>query len=99
MITTRHNWAYWIPTLVFETVLVSLAIAKLVQISRMETNTPRVMAVLLRDSVAYFGGIFAFVITNFVIWVAARVSLARRLELQRGFDSTLQSSLITVAIG
>ena len=69
-----HTWAYWIPMLVFETTLCVLAIVKSVQIARAQLYTSKVLSTMLRDTVAYFGGILVIIIANFVIWFAARVS-------------------------
>ena len=71
-----HKWTYWIPMLVFESVIVVLAIGKLMEMARARETTPHVMTVIVRDSVMYFGGIFAFMVTNFVIWAAAIVEWA-----------------------
>ena len=70
---TRHIWAYWIPILTFESTLFVLATIKAIEVARHEFRTPKILAVLLRDSVAYFGGIVAIILTNLVISAAARV--------------------------
>ena len=66
-------WAYWVPMLVFETVLFALAIAKAFEEFRRQSHTPRILIMLFRDSVAYFGGVLAVILANLVIWSAARV--------------------------
>lgn len=38
------------------------------------TANSRLKTVLLRDTIMYFGGALAVILTNFVIWKAARVS-------------------------
>ena len=62
----------------FESTLFVLAIIKAVQAGRNELHTPKILVVLLRDSVAYFGGILAIILTNLVIWAAARVRRSRQ---------------------
>ena len=58
----------------FESVLFLLAVAKSVQVARSESNTPRILAILLRDSVLYFGGVIAVILTNLIIWAFVRVN-------------------------
>lgn len=63
-----YTYAYWIPMIGFETVVFTLAVIKCVQVARAETDTPRVLMVLLRDSVGYFGGVLAVIVSNCVTW-------------------------------
>lgn len=58
----------------FDSVLFVAAILKAFNVAWGELYTPRILAVLLRDSEAYFGGVGAIAVTNPVIWSAARVS-------------------------
>ena len=58
----------------FDSVLFVAAMIKAFKVAWGESYTPRILAVLLRDSVAYFGGVGAIAVTNLVIWSAARVS-------------------------
>ena len=69
-----HLWAYWVPFLCFESVIVALAIVKIYQEARNKWHTPKILFVLLRDSLAYFGGVFAIVLGNVLMWSVARVS-------------------------
>lgn len=73
VIKDTYIWAYWVPMAAFESVLFLLAIIKSVQVARAESNTPRVLAILLRDSVLYFGGVIAVILTNLVFWAGVRV--------------------------
>lgn len=68
------QWRYWVPGATFELTLVSLAVAKLFQVARAKNSPPRLLQVLLRDSVLYFGGFFATLLCSLVIWTCARVS-------------------------
>ena len=70
----KHLWAYWIPRVVFEMMLVILVFLKVLDAARDSTYAPRVLIVLLRDSVVYFGGMLAVVLINLAIWASARVS-------------------------
>ena len=87
--------------LAFESVLFVWAIVKAFKVAQQESQTPKILAVLLRDSTAYFGGMFAIILTNLIIWSAARVC-----EMPTAFwivaDLHLRSaqmSLVSVAIG
>ena len=71
-----HSWAYYVPMLIFESILFLLAIAKACQTARQEWHTPKILVVLLRDSVVYFGGVLAIILTNLVIIFTARVRFA-----------------------
>ena len=60
--------------LTFEGVVFALALAKTVQhIREHQACPPRLLGVLLRDSMVYFGGMFAIILTNLLIWITARV--------------------------
>ncbi|KAH9940268.1 hypothetical protein B0H21DRAFT_754870 [Amylocystis lapponica] len=68
----HYAWMYWLPIATFETTLFTLAFAKSVAIARSESHTvPYVMAVLLRDSVAYFGCAAVVIFVNLVAWYLA----------------------------
>ena len=71
---SSHMWSYWVPLFSFQSVLFLLAIAKVCESARKEWRTPRVLVVLLRDSLTYFGGVFAIILVNVLIWTTARVS-------------------------
>ncbi|KZT02781.1 uncharacterized protein LAESUDRAFT_660846 [Laetiporus sulphureus 93-53] len=66
--TRSWAWAYWVPVLVFESVLFALSVIKTVQQSREDTSTPYLMMVLIRDSMFYFGGALAAILANFIVW-------------------------------
>ena len=69
-------WVYWVPLLGFESVIFVLAMYKGVEESRMGWSKPRVLDVLLRDSLIYFGAVFVNIVVNLLIWIAARVRRA-----------------------
>lgn len=73
----RHKGIYWMPVMVFESVIVALAAAKVIKVYRDKEAAPHVLAVILRDSVIYFGGVLVLVVTNVIIWEVARVSASR----------------------
>ena len=68
--------AYWAPKLVFETVMFVLACVKAVQTNllRRQVDPPRILVILLRDSVVHFGGMLAVILANFLLWTFAKVS-------------------------
>jgi len=69
-------WAYWIPTVVFESTLFLLALYKTVQEANGSMTRPsRLMVVLLRDSVMYFGGVMIWSLANFVAWYVDPLAL------------------------
>ena len=67
--------AYWAPKLVFETVMFVLACVKAVELNllRHQVNSPRILVILLRDSMVHFGGMLAVVLANFFLWTFAEV--------------------------
>ena len=71
-----HMWAYWVPLLSFQTVLFVLAMAQVLIEARREWNTPKLLVVMLRDSLVYFGGMLAIILANVMIWATARVCCA-----------------------
>ena len=68
-----RGWSYWLPVLSFETFLFIAAFTKVVQVAREGWYRPSILTVLFRDSVVYFGGIFALALVNLVVWAADRV--------------------------
>ncbi|GBE77636.1 hypothetical protein SCP_0105160 [Sparassis crispa] len=64
-----YAWAYWVPSLGFEIILFVLALWKAVQEVRGDIRTPRLMVVLLRDSIFYFGAACTILLTNFFVWL------------------------------
>jgi len=69
------NYAYWIPTIIFESVLFLLAIYKSIEIAQESATTPNLMFILIRDSVIFYGGMFAVVMTNCIVWAVGRPTL------------------------
>lgn len=69
------KYAYWIPTITFESILFLLAIYKSIEIARENTTTPNLMYILIRDSVIFYGGMFAVVMTNCLVWAVGRPTL------------------------
>ena len=73
-IAPSHAWAFWVPPIVFESVLLVLAIVKAAQVAHQEAPTSKILGVLIRDSVVYFGGTLSIILVNLVIYTVARVS-------------------------
>ena len=74
--------------------------AKAVVVAREKSRAPT-LAVLLRDSIVYFGGVLAIILTNLVILTAARVRHRREASpaaIDR-YCPLLQPSLFTIAVG
>ena len=84
-----HLWVYWLPLLAFESTLFMLATVKAFRVAQGVSKTPRVLAVLLEDSMTYFGGIFAVSIANLAIDAFARV---RRIALHRRIHTPIHNS-------
>ncbi|PCH37113.1 hypothetical protein WOLCODRAFT_146538 [Wolfiporia cocos MD-104 SS10] len=61
-------WSYWIPILSFESLLFVLALVKVIQQLCTKTHTPRLMVLLLRDSLLYFTGVLCAILCNFFTW-------------------------------
>lgn len=70
-----YAWAYWIPVLIFESVLFTLSLAMSIKQSLSDKSSPYLMRVLLRDSVIYFGGALGSILMNFVVWGLHAASL------------------------
>ena len=70
---STHTWAYWVPMLAVESILFLLASVKAFDVARKNLHTPKILAVLLRDSILYFGGVMAIILANLMIWSLARV--------------------------
>ena len=67
---------------IFESALFLLALVKALQLAyhkkqsgRGSGRAPNVLVILLRDSLIYFGGVLAVILTNFVVWLRGRASL------------------------
>lgn len=65
-----YAWAYWVPTMIWESLLLALSLYKSARQAREEAGTPHLMVVILRDSILYFGGALATILANFIIWRA-----------------------------
>ena len=68
------TWTYWVPAAVFELTLVVLGVAKFVQAAGSGNRQPRIMSILLRDSIVYFGGMWSTILCCLCVWMSARVS-------------------------
>jgi len=75
--TNIPTWCYiyWLPSLAFESLLLILACWKTIQEASSSFWTSKIMVVLLRDSVLYFGGVTLFTIANFLAWYIAPLPL------------------------
>ena len=70
--------AYWVPVVVFESTVFVLAFAKAVAAvlqRRTSGDPPRLLIILLRDSIVYFGGLLAVVLANLLVWSFGGVRL------------------------
>ena len=74
-----YSWAYWVSALSVRAIYFGMAIYKSFAIAHDE-YTPRVLVVLLRDSVAYFGAVVGIILANMIIWLAARVRQPQQLH-------------------
>ena len=59
--------------LVFEFTIAALAALKIAKLYSAGEATPHLLAVMLRDSVVYFGGLLVLLIPNLVVWEVGRV--------------------------
>ncbi|GBE77637.1 predicted protein [Sparassis crispa] len=64
-----YDWSFWVPPLGFEAFLFALALWKVVQEVRDDMQTSRLMVVLLRDSIFYFGAACTILLINFFVWL------------------------------
>ncbi|KAH9934320.1 uncharacterized protein B0H18DRAFT_980980 [Fomitopsis serialis] len=60
-------WTFWLPMLTFETLLLCLSLFRSAQLV-IEDRRPKIIYVLLRDSVVYFGGVVLTIVANVVGW-------------------------------
>ena len=89
------QWAYWVPGFIFEFTLFTLAIVKLLQTAHAQNKPPRVMAVLLRDSVLYYGGVLSTMICGLVTWSTVRVRIKQTLNMLASLNSRCRASGVT----
>lgn len=92
IVTQRYAWAYWLPVLVFESIMLSLSVVKSVRQAQEDTRTPYVMVVLLRDSVVYYGGIIGPILINCIVWKSKVCALHATRHLS-SFATHIQVSL------
>ncbi|PBK61621.1 hypothetical protein ARMSODRAFT_1025539 [Armillaria solidipes] len=84
-----YFYAFWIPTIVFESLLCGLALFRGFQTFSSDgplfSSGRRLVSILIRDSVFYFVVMFATYLTNLLVWTAAPADL---LEIPIGFSVT-----------
>ncbi|KAK0439348.1 hypothetical protein EV421DRAFT_1713575 [Armillaria borealis] len=84
-----YFYAFWIPTIVFESLLCGLALFRGFQTFSSDgplfSSGRRLVSILIRDSVFYFVVMFATYLTNLLVWAAAPADL---LEIPIGFSVT-----------
>ncbi|KAK0473745.1 hypothetical protein IW261DRAFT_1503180 [Armillaria novae-zelandiae] len=72
-----YFYAFWIPTIVFESLLCGLALFRGFQTFRSDgllfSSGRQLVSILIRDSVFYFVVMFATYLTNLLVWTAAPV--------------------------
>ncbi|KAF9029096.1 hypothetical protein BDZ89DRAFT_732617 [Hymenopellis radicata] len=86
-----YFYAFWIPILVFETLLCILALNRAFTSEGAVFGSARgLVHAMVRDSVFYFLVMFATYLTNLLVWLAGRVSL---LEIPIAFSVTLSCVL------
>jgi len=92
--TPDYFYAFWVPMIVFESLLCGLALFRGLQSFLSEgplfLSGRKLVSVLIRDSVLYFVVIFATYFTNLLVWVAAPVGL---LEVPIGFSIAMSCVL------
>ena len=64
--------------MIFETLLCTLAIARSIRVAYVDKTSSRILAILVRDSMLYFGGAMLVILVNLIIWAAFRVGLFQR---------------------
>jgi len=90
-----HFYLFWIPILVFESLLVGLALfrgfqAVLSSDGSLFRSGRQLVNVLIRDSVLYFMVMFATYLTNLLVWIGASPNL---LEVPIGFSVAMSCVL------
>lgn len=87
-------FAFWIPILVFESLLCALALLRGFQTFRTDQgifqSSRYLVRILVRDSIMYFLIMFVTYLTNLLVWVVGPVSL---LEIPIGFTVALSCAL------
>ncbi|KAF8521107.1 hypothetical protein BU17DRAFT_65066 [Hysterangium stoloniferum] len=87
---------YWVPSMTFESILLLLALWKTVLEARKAMlKSSKLMVVLIRDSVLYFGGITLFTVANFLAWYIAPLPLyGMFVGCHIGFQSVLACRML-----
>jgi len=70
--STEFFWAMWIPSLVLETTMLVLTIARTARHLRERAETS-IIHIILRDGVIYFSVIFVFMLSNLLVYLCAPV--------------------------
>lgn len=87
--TPHYFYAFWIPTIVFESLLCGLALFRGFQTFRSDgplfSSGRQLVSILIRDSVFYYVVMFATYLTNLLVWTVAPADL---LEIPIGFSVT-----------
>ncbi|KAJ7050358.1 hypothetical protein C8F01DRAFT_1264234 [Mycena amicta] len=90
----HYFFAFWLPVLLFESLLCVLALYRGFQTFRASVSLYQsgrhLVAILIRDSVLYFLVMFATYLTNLLVWLIARPSL---LEVPVAFSVALSCCL------
>lgn len=76
MNVVNYTWTYFLPMLLFELTLFSLAVVKSIDVYRIRRDagqTPNILAILIRDSAFYFASSIVIIMTNLLIWAIGRV--------------------------
>lgn len=88
----KHFFAFWIPILVYESLLCGLALFRGFQTFQSSASPFRsgkyLVSILIRDSILYFLIMFATYLTNLLVWIVAPVNLT---EIPVGFSVALSS--------
>jgi len=89
-------WVYWLPSVIFESILFLLALWKTILEARVKASRASpLMHVLLRDSVIYFGGIVIWSILNLGAWYINPLPLyGLFVGCHIGFQSILGARLL-----
>ena len=77
------SWTFWLPMLTFENLLLGMSLWKSAWLI-FEDRRPRIIYVLLRDSMIYFGGVVLAIVANVVGWKVGGVRTALKPPSTRG---------------
>ncbi|KAI0077358.1 hypothetical protein K474DRAFT_1095438 [Panus rudis PR-1116 ss-1] len=73
--TEPNAWSYWIPTIAFESLMFILTLNKCIKCLMDRYGTPRLLVIMLRDSLVFFGSILAVALLNCFLWAYGRPTL------------------------